>query len=525
MRKWKRMAALALAVLLTLPAGCGQREERMRFSAAVVGQGETFDPPLAVSEGEQIAVVHLYENLMRLQRREDGVEVVPAAARSYQCTDNLDGTETYTFQLRPDAKWSDGRAVRAGDFVYGWQHLVAAATNSPFAPLLNMVAGYEEARGGDPDALQVRAKDDSTLEVVLSCRCPYFLRSICTASATMPRRADLAGHRDVIGNGPYVWGDYTDGVLTLNAAETYYDNRRLGPGTLTIRYCATSAEAGELMERGEVDFACNVADGTIAEQEGWKLEPYPATTMLAVNQMAQQLRNRSLLQAMSLTIDRTALAETEGLTLCSAAEGLVPPGIAVSTGGAFRELGGPRMNNDDYEGNCAAAQKKLDGVDVSAVTDVTVLYEDTATNALLADQLRRDWQEQLGLSVRLKGVSPEELQQALFTGAFSVAMMTRTADRNDAESFLNMWRSADRENVARFHSNAYDVLLRVAASAADPAARDAYLADAEQLLLDQGNAIPLLFTSRAFRLRAGLTGLLSDGQGIFYFGGIRQAAS
>ena len=81
---------------------------------------------------------------------------------------------TWTFKLRK-AEWSDGRAVRAGDFVFAWQRLADPANDSPSASLLSVVAGYDAVREtGDVSLLQVTAEDDSTLVVVLNGKFDWF---------------------------------------------------------------------------------------------------------------------------------------------------------------------------------------------------------------------------------------------------------------------------------------------------------------------------------------------------------------
>ena len=54
-----------------------------------------------------------------MQMDADGA-AVPAMAETYDISE--DG-KTYTFHLR-DAKWSNGEAVTAADFVFGWQRAV-----------------------------------------------------------------------------------------------------------------------------------------------------------------------------------------------------------------------------------------------------------------------------------------------------------------------------------------------------------------------------------------------------------------
>lgn len=519
------IALLALAALLAGLTGCTQREgEGFTFSAAVVGKPETFDPALAATEGEKMAALHLYENLMRLQQGEDGMEVVSALAESYERTDNPDGTETYVFHLRRGARWSDGKTVRAADVVYAWQHLAAESTGSPSAALLEMVAGYEEARHGNPDALQIYARSNDTLEIVLQRRCPYFLRVVCTAAATVPRRPDLPNRIGAATNGPYTMGTYEDGVLTMTASETYYDAKRIGPDTIAIHYCETAQEAASLLEDGTVDFACGVADETVAEQENWIPEPYPETVVLIVNQMSQQLDNEPLRQALSLAIDRTELAALAGAATHSAAEGLVPAGIAASAGGAFRTAEGIHIDNSDYEGSCQRARELLESAGVTRLTDVTLFCPDDETSRAVAEAICRSWQEKLGLTVQRQSMADEEFTETLTGGAFQMAIIPCTADRNDAEELLRMWQSGHSENYGQFHSTAFDMLLRVAAASSSTEARDACLSDAERLLVEQGYAIPLYCANRVIFLRNGLTGLTSDGFGVFRFDTVRQKA-
>ena len=190
MKRSKRLLALALALCTVLAmAGCTSAEpEQMTMRAALVDAPVTLDPARAVTETEKTVAANLFENLMK----QTPAGVVGAQAAGYEYTDNMDGTETYTFTLRNDIYWSDGKRVTAYDFVYAWQRLVDPATASPHASILNMVAGYADAISGDPTALQVSASDDRTFVVTISGHCSYFLSVVCTAVSTMPVRADVA---------------------------------------------------------------------------------------------------------------------------------------------------------------------------------------------------------------------------------------------------------------------------------------------------------------------------------------------
>ena len=192
---FKRAAALLCAVVLCcgLLSGCGKESEGFSLDVSVGSGLESLDPIYARSPGDQTILNHLYENLMRLSVDANGVySAVPGMAKSVDAEENPDGTMTYTFRLR-SAKWSDGRAVKAEDFIYAWQRLIDPANDSPFAHMLQTVCGYDEAReSGDLSLLQVSAKNDTTLVVNLTGNYEWFLTQVCTAPATVPLRREQA---------------------------------------------------------------------------------------------------------------------------------------------------------------------------------------------------------------------------------------------------------------------------------------------------------------------------------------------
>lgn len=169
MNIWKRRAAAILAAVLSLSllAGCAG-EEGMTLSVCTGAAPESLDPIYATDPADQTILTHLYENLMQASSNEDGtLTATNGMAKSAESETNVDGTVTWTFHLR-SAKWSDGKKVTADDFVYAWQRLADPERNSPYASLLSIVAGYQEAReSGDMSLLQVTAENDSTLVVVL----------------------------------------------------------------------------------------------------------------------------------------------------------------------------------------------------------------------------------------------------------------------------------------------------------------------------------------------------------------------
>ena len=550
MKPIKRLLSLllALCVVLTL-AACGEAEpEHMTVRAALADAPRTLDPAMAVTESEKTVDAQLFENLMKPTAAGG---VVPGQASGHTYVDNMDGTETYTFTLRNDIYWSDGKKVTAHDFAYAWQRLVDPETGSPHGAILNMVAGYADAVSGDPAALQAWAEDDRTFVVVIEGHCSYFLSVVCTAVSTMPVRSDVtqpqaeedaaadgtepAPKEDwslsaatLLTNGPYAVTGMDANGLQAGVAAKYYDARRLGPDRLEFAYAAGTGEAMALYDSQQADFVLDAG-----EAEGAVEASGAAVGVVLVNQMATSL-SESMRQAMSMAIDRSALAELAGggTETFHAAEGLIPNGITTSQGESFRQANGAVIDNDPekYQQRCDEAKTLMNSAGytdavLSMLTPVTLIYESEGANGKVAQALQTVWREKLGIKVSLRALSHEDMVLALQNGEFTLALSAVNGDRNTALGYLNRFRSGQTENYGQFYSNAYDMLIRTAANSSSDEARDAYLADAETMLLESGYVMPLYNETYTWLLRPTLTGLHTDGMGVYYFQNVVKAGA
>ena len=216
----------------------------------------------------------------------------------------------------------------------------------------------------------------------------------------------------------------------------------------------------------------------------------------------------------------------------TAAEGLVPYGILTASGEEFRVVNGARIDNDPdkYEERCQGALALLrqagysNAVSLSALDTVTLAYDRTSTQAQAAQQLQQLWEARLGIKVQLVGLESYELKQRLANGEFVIALMEMTACNNDAAADLDPWRSTDMRTYGMLYLNAYDILMKIAATSNSQEAEDAYLRDAEQLLLETGYVIPLYGRTQPCVIRDGVLGAVSDGLGNWYFGGVTRAS-
>ena len=548
MKMRKRMAAmgLCLALMAGMLAGCGGGSAPGLTLRLSMGQeAASYDPIRAETTEAETVLIHLYENLLRKTPDTSGGTVLSSGvAKKYDVEENYDGTVTYTFHLR-QAKWSDGQAVTAEDFVYAWQRLADPVTKSPSASLLSAVAGYDEVRSsGDASKLQVSAEGELTFVVTLLGKCDWFLEDVCTDPATMPLRQDnlqtlkeeaiqknlQAEERGETGtqnwasdptrlvtNGPYTASYGEAGELILTKSATYV-GAVSGPEELRFLFHDSAEAAWETYDAGEADFVSPLprTETEAKAESDWASSAQLQTTVLLFHTQGEIFTDVPSRKAFSLSIDRQALSDLTAL-VSRPADGLVPYGVPDENGEDFRTQGGDLLGESGTEEALTEARSLLEESSYASTAVPRFVYEDTEENAALADALWKAWMKGLKVRLELVPLSADELREALRTGDYDIALMDLRGNALDAESFLDLWRGDSPENAAGYENGAYDTLLKVIRSASDEKARQGCLHDAEALLLDDCPVAPLLFTASAWEARDGLVGILRDGRGFFSF--------
>jgi len=115
------------------------RTQELRWSDG--GLPQTFDPAFAAAPPDTDAVRAIFEGLTEYDPRT--LQALPAVASRWEPSE--DG-KVWTFYLRTDARWSNGEAVTAGDFVRSWQRTINIGQLSPHTELLsNIVGGSAES--------------------------------------------------------------------------------------------------------------------------------------------------------------------------------------------------------------------------------------------------------------------------------------------------------------------------------------------------------------------------------------------
>ena len=236
-------------------------------------------------------------------------QLVGAIAESYDLSE--DGL-TYTFHLREDAKWSNGDAGTANDFVYAWRRLVNPNTASEYAFIMD-VAGVKNAaaiNAGEAslEELGVKAVDDYTLEVSLDLPVPYFLQ-LMTFPSFYPlneafvteKGTDYAQSPEgLLANGPFKMTEWTQGhSFKVEKNDAYYDKDNVNLDAIEYKIMKDAQTAALEFDSGNMDIvrlSGEIVD-LYKDNEAFTLIHEGYLWYIAPNEEVEELQNVNLRQA------------------------------------------------------------------------------------------------------------------------------------------------------------------------------------------------------------------------------------
>ncbi|MEG2072668.1 MAG: peptide ABC transporter substrate-binding protein [Oscillospiraceae bacterium] len=574
MKNTKKLLSLLLAVMMLVGvmAGCGAKKpegsaapttakpvaDGFNMSVCLASEPESIDPALNRAVDGAMMLNHFFEGLTKWVDDGKGNAILaPGQAASKEKVVNEDGTVTYTFKLNKDAKWSDGKPVTAGDFVYSWQRLADPKTGASYNYMIDMVKGYSDVANGipvltaagkqeyvddkgtpveialdekdrpvdelpegvkahvtysDPSTLAVSAPDDNTFVVTIINDCAYF-EEICAFPATFPVREDIMKANGdqwtfkpetYIGNGPYkmsewVHNSYIKGVKN----ENYYDFAKLGPDSLTFQLMDDAGAMYSAFKSGTLQFIEEVPAeevSTLLANGDLNIVPYIGTYYVCFQNQKAPFDNPLVRQAFSLVIDRNYMVEKVKQTGEVPASGFVPAGIhdADVKGDDFRKIGTDYYSvaAADYKANCDKARELLAEAgypEGKGFPAVEYLYNTNDDHKAIGEALQQMWKTELGVTVSLNNQEWNTFLKTRQDGDYSIARNGWIADYNDPCSFLDMWQTGNGNNDAQYSVPEYDAAINAAKATSDPVERMKQFHIAEDLLIGRDNALAPIY--------------------------------
>jgi len=463
---------------------------------AQLAEPTTLDPA-QVQDGPTIELhMHVFDGLVRWTPEN---KLAPALAEKWEVGN---GGKTYTFHLRPDVKFHNGRTVTAGDFVYSLTRSLSPKTASPVALVyLNDIVGAAEYRDGKAESVKgIEAPDERTLKLTIDQPKAYFLSKLTypTAYAVCKEAVEATGGavtaESMIGAGPFRLTEYRRADrLILDANKEYYEG---APKLERIerRILLDGGTRHDKFTAGELDITDVTMASYRADAQNPELKPLlkqferPAVFYLALNQKAYPpFKDKRVRQAFAHSIDKAEIINTVHEGLPRRAEGIVPYGVPGHNAG-FKglpfdpEKGKKLLAEAGFPNGSGLPPLKL---------SFRASVEDIRSTALVVQgQLK----SHLGVQVELDETEWATFLKKRNTGEMPFYFLRWAADYLDPQNFLStMLHSKAPENTLGYANPEFDRLCDAADVMQNEQQRFASYGKAEAIAVDDAVWVPIFF--------------------------------
>ena len=456
----------------------------------------------------------------------------PALALAESVEKSDDGL-SYTFKLRSGLKWSNGDALTAHDFVYGWQRTNDPKTASQYAYLFSGIKNADAIQSGKDknlDDLGVKALDDQTLEVTLEKPMPQ-LESVLTMAPFYPQSkafVDKVGSKYgtaakyTLASGPFVLKGWTgsNNKYSLVKNKNYWDADAVKTPKVEIQTIKDQNTGYNLYKGNKLDLAYLSSDQVRASQKrkDYKVIPMASTFYLEFNEKkVPALKNVKIRQALSYAIDRKTLSNKVLKGNATPATTLTAKNLAKdpNTGKDFAESaavkGAISYNKSKAKKLFAEGLKEVGKKKLS----LQLLTDDTDKAKNTAQFLQSQLENLSGLNVDIKQVPFKQRLAFSQDKKFELVISAWGADYGDPSTFLDLYTSDSSFNNGSWSNADYDAAEKAAKTTDvnDENKRYDDYKTAEQTIEKEVGVAPLYYQSYATLYRQSVKGVVSNPTG------------
>jgi oligopeptide transport system substrate-binding protein len=491
----------------------------------------------------------IFPQLVTLDERQQPVDW---AAESHEIS--ADGL-TYTFHLHKGMAWSDGTPVDATTFAYSINRTLDPCTATYTATYLYELAGAEAFNNGacPADAIKstamligssIQAPDPLTLRLTLAHPAGYFLSALTYPASWAVPQALVEKYTTPV-HYPYNNSNGTDTTWTNHLTDNgpfggnlyLLQNSPTGLGSLIFERNERFWGKKPLLRRIEYtmypnasiawpDFISGVGDSaspdngaamaTARTLHGVVLQRVPslAFSYLAINWNYAPFDDARVRQAFSLALDRQGIEHEVYLDTSQPSIHLLPegmPGYNSDLTDAAGRKGKDALTPDlDVARSLvsAYAAEKCGGKSFACPAVVLSVPNGSTRLLRLGKMLQQQWQQAFtGWTINLQTLDGDVSINPRLHSQLQVWFDGWGADYPDPQDFLSLlWTTQSDANYGDVIVPQVDTLLSQADGMSDQTARIPLYQQAEQLLVNQGAAIPLTQSITWYAVRSRVVG-------------------
>lgn len=539
-KKYWSLMALSAVMLL---AACGKQSSSggktqtiARMSADVIATMDTAKFSDGVSSqamSDTMAGLYRYKN--------NKLTPDMAAKRATVSKDQ----KTYTFHLRKNIRWSDGKTVTAEDFVYAWQRVANPATKSPYAYILSGIKNADAILTGKAKAssLGVKAIDKHTFQVTLEKPMPYFESMICLQTFDPVEKSVVEKYGSKYAtsatkltfNGPYILKNWNgaNNSWTETKNPRYWNASQYHVQKLKYQVVKDASTAMNLYSSGKLDDVTVTGDDAQQSKNdpGYNVVKQSWLTYLSMNKdVVPAFGNVQIQRALSLAINRSAFIKQV------LGDGSTPARSMVPTNMMYNEQTNADFGKEAIKGGYGqytaydlkqARQLFKDGMAATGTTSLnfTLVTSDSTADKNTATYLQSAFAKlatgNLKVNVTIKSVPQKNWLELGRAHEYGMLMSLWGADYPDASNFLNRYTTSTQDFSGAWSNTQYDQYISDAAGkdATNSSKRWRDLMAANRLITKDMGSIPLYQWGTAHLTKTSVKGMTYEPNSMFEYTG------
>ena len=384
---------------------------------------QAFDPAL-VTDGPSINAVNLvFTGLVSL---DNNLQVRDQLAESHQVAP--DGI-TWTFKLRPNLKFSDGKPLTSADVAYSIDRALKPDLKSTTSPLyLGLIKDSDKRLAGKIPTLindSILTPDPQTVVLIANKKAAYFLQILTYQTSYVVEKSMIDKYGDnfadhlsegIGGDGPFKVSRYIHGKeIDFVPNDNYYGPRPLLKKIVMPFYqqedTSYRAYQADQVDRASVQSVLAAQAKALPNGQLHQV-PLLEVYFFGMNYLTKPFDNINIRKAFALALDKDAIAQNVYKGNVLPTNHIVPQGMP----GYNPNLKGPD-GTTSTKGNQALAKQLLaegmkeEGYTLKTFPSVTLTYSSLGAsdmrNELSAEQ--QMWQSVLGITVKLNDIDFNQL--------------------------------------------------------------------------------------------------------------------
>lgn len=387
-------------LVLVLFFWVNQTDEEVTFFAATKSLGMD----VCVEAKESLIIPNIYEGLTRI---DNNGKLVEGVAYKWE----QDG-KRWTFFLRDNAKWSNGKKVKAEDFVEGIKYRLE---NNAYD--MKQLIYLENSKD-----IGVWAKDETTLVFELDKENINFPYIVSSWQYYPIYKKDIY---TTVYNGPFVPEIRDDGVK-LKKSSSYWNKKNINIDTIKIVNKLTKEEAYSYFMDGKIDFMFSEEKDDLIEKDKIISFPRELFYYIKLNENGI-LRNLNLRKAILNALDIKKIEQVASVDV------------------DYKNFYVPKWfyyNSKEVEPDLEKAIKYLEigmnELNVNEIEPLKVLVSNTK-NGKIQEKIIKNITDRLGIKIRIFRGSNQIIRQQINSGDYDFYIDSMMLEYRNFNSFKSYW--------------------------------------------------------------------------------------